>query len=150
VKKYHQSPVFGVRSGRVNLRKNMSAKMKLGNTLETYVAPHVCGIHAKFPAIRHEIIVNAVIYRKNSADKGKSFRKSASMGFGEARWEWGSVMRSSKIGRRITMDDNDRWTSMDNASKDCDAFSTVRMIFQLLIQEAMMTTYFDMQIKCKA
>lgn len=55
--------------------------------MKTYVAPHVCGIHAKFPAIRVEIRVNTVIYTRNSAVKGKSFHKSATIGFGEARWE---------------------------------------------------------------
>ena len=33
-------------------------------------------------------------------------------------------MRSSRTGRRIRMDDNDRCTRMDSASSDCDAFST--------------------------
>jgi hypothetical protein len=55
--------------------------------VETYVAPHVCGIQAIFPAIRVEVRDNAVIYARNSADRGKSFRMSAFMGFGEARWE---------------------------------------------------------------
>ena len=86
VKKYHHNPVFGVRSGRVKLN-NTSSTMELGNTVETYVAPHVCGIHAKFPVIKVEIKVNAAIYTRNSANKGESFRSSASVGFGEARWE---------------------------------------------------------------
>ena len=141
--------MFGVRSGRVKLN-NTSSKMELGNTVETYVAPHVCGIHAKFPVIKVEIKVNAVIYTRNSANKGKSFRSSASVGFGEASWEWGLVIRSSRIGRRITIDDNDRWTSMDNASNDCDTFSESGSTFQLLIQEVVMSNYFDMQIECRA
>ena len=59
-------------------------------------------------------------------------------------------MRSSRTGRRITIDDNDRWTSMDSASSDCDAFSESRSTFQLLIQEVVMSNYFDMQIECRA
>jgi len=55
--------------------------------VKTNVAPHVCGIHAKLPVIKVEIRVNVVIYTRNSASKGKSLLKSASMGFGEARWE---------------------------------------------------------------
>ena len=91
--------------------------------MKTYVAPHVCGIHAKLPAIKVEIRVKRVMYTRSSVAKGRNFHKSATIGFGEARCEWGLVARSSRTGSRMMMDDNDRWTSMDSASSDCDTRS---------------------------
>ena len=59
VKKYHQSPTLGVKSGTVRLPRTRSTPNPQSTEEYTYVAPHVAIIHLKFPAINVDIPMRA-------------------------------------------------------------------------------------------
>jgi len=103
VKKYHQRPVFGVRSGRVS------------------VAPQVCGTQDQLPATNVDKPVKIPVYTENSPMRGIIFRKLFGMGLGDARWECGSLMRSRRIGSSITIEDKDRCNKKDKAKSEDEA-----------------------------
>lgn len=52
---------------------------------QTYVAPHVWGIHDQLPATRLDTKVNRTVYSMNSPSGDTRFRSLADVGLGEAR-----------------------------------------------------------------
>jgi hypothetical protein len=104
VKKYHQTPGFGVRSGRVS---------DAPQDLETQV---------QFPATSVEISVKMVEYTATSTTNGKVLRRFAEKGFGDANFDTGEVIRRRRIGKSNRIDEGESWRSKENARRAGEAW----------------------------
>lgn len=122
VKKYHHTPVFGAKSGSVSLSSMLRWHHQRGNDVGAYVAPQVCGIHSQLPATKVETSVRAPKYSKSSLEKSRVFRRLFDIGWGEARWENGSVASRSRIGKSTTAEDSDKCIKNDRANRVADVF----------------------------
>lgn len=100
VKKYHQRPGFGVRSGKRSLANLVFKMRNHSSTLTTYGAPHDFSIHPQLPHTRVAAKDNNREYTTNSTRKGSVLRRSAVNGRGNANWDVGcDTIRRSRGGR---------------------------------------------------
>ena len=121
VKKYHHKPVFGVKSGKVSLGNWSGSVLTKDEINETHVAPHVWGTHWVPPTMMVEVIERILVYRMNCPKRGNAWRKLAVNGRGDARREWGSLMRSSDIGNKRTRLERSMWRRKERRNRDGDA-----------------------------
>jgi len=85
VKKYHQSPGLGVRSGSRNLMKKSSACANAKGKRESYPAPQEFRTHPQPPVTRVDANTKATKKKPNSTTKGMHLRSFCGNGLGEAK-----------------------------------------------------------------
>jgi len=123
VKKYHQSPGLGVRSGSWNLSiievKPIARKQKAE---ACYPAPQVFRTHPQPPATRADANSKATKYKANSANKGMHLRSLCGNNLGEAKCDWGSERRSRRTGGSRSIAGRDRCDSIASTRREGDGW----------------------------
>jgi hypothetical protein len=120
VKKYHQSPGLGVRSGSRNLSRSEHEVMQGTRKGNVYPAPQVFRIHPQPPATKVEANTKATKEMVNSTSKGMHLESFCVNGFGDARCDRGSERRSKRTGRSKRIAGKDRCDRTASVKRERD------------------------------
>lgn len=107
MKKYHQRPGFGVRSGSEKLWAILLLS-KLQRKTSTYNDPHVCAVQCTPPVIELAMIENMITYMKYSRMSGTSLIQELNLD-GVASDEYGPLKMSIAVGIANNIAGNAKW-----------------------------------------
>ena len=130
VKKYHQSPGLGVRSGSVTLSLvgKLNCSQKVSRNFP-YVDPHVCSTQFQLPQTRVDTKVRMTLYKPKFPNAANILFEVMLAGRGEASFDIGSVSNKSITGMTNISDGNESCTrkaKANNVGEDCPGMKLVR------------------------
>ena len=142
VKKYHQSPGLGVRSGSVTLSLLGTlecSRIILGGN--AYVDPHVCSTQFQLPQTSVDTKVRMTLYRPKFPNVVNTLFEVTLAGRGEANLDTGSVSNKRVTGMTNISDGSESCTrkaKANNVGEDCPV---MELVCTILLQPYVITLW---------